>query len=43
MFQPVQSGYRNKCEFTIGQDIDKNGKKLPLIGQLFYGKFVLPQ
>nr|XP_022286106.1 tRNA (uracil-5-)-methyltransferase homolog A-like [Crassostrea virginica]XP_022286107.1 tRNA (uracil-5-)-methyltransferase homolog A-like [Crassostrea virginica]XP_022286108.1 tRNA (uracil-5-)-methyltransferase homolog A-like [Crassostrea virginica] len=21
---PVQSGYRNKCEFTIGQDIDKN-------------------
>lgn len=23
--QPVQTGYRNKCEFTIGQDIDKNG------------------
>lgn len=21
---PVQTGYRNKCEFTIGQDIDKN-------------------
>ncbi|XP_048743188.1 tRNA (uracil-5-)-methyltransferase homolog A-like [Ostrea edulis] len=21
---PVESGYRNKCEFTIGQDVDKN-------------------
>ncbi|XP_061188438.1 tRNA (uracil-5-)-methyltransferase homolog A-like [Saccostrea echinata] len=21
---PIQQGYRNKCEFTIGQDVDKN-------------------